>query len=33
MAISKKGFRKIIVNGQQFSWKFKKKILITNDEN
>lgn len=32
MAISKKGFRKVIVNKRLFYWKFNKKILVTCNE-
>ena len=31
MAISKKGFRKIIVTGSEFYWKFKGKVFVTTD--
>ena len=32
MAISKKGFRNIVVEGKTYAWKFKEKILILNEE-
>ena len=32
MAISKKGLRKITVNGQKFYWKFNEKIIVRSDE-
>ncbi|MCB9222748.1 MAG: hypothetical protein H6582_01120 [Crocinitomicaceae bacterium] len=33
MAIAKKGFRKIVVNGLPFHWKFNEKIIIAGGEN
>ena len=32
MAISKKGFRTIVVEGKTYAWKFKEKIVILNEE-
>ena len=32
MAISKKGMRSIIVNGQKFNWKFNEKVIVNSDE-
>ena len=32
MAISKKGLRKILINEQEFFWKFNEKIFVTSDE-
>lgn len=32
MAISKKGLRKIRVNGQNYSWKFNEKVFVFNNE-
>ncbi|CAM1342138.1 hypothetical protein [Tenacibaculum amylolyticum] len=32
MAISKKGFRKIVVDGSEFLWKFNKKIIVSSEQ-
>lgn len=32
MAISKKGLRNIMVNGQKFYWKFNEKVIVSSDE-
>lgn len=32
MALSKKGLRKIVVNNQEFYWKFNEKIIVISDE-
>lgn len=32
MGISKKGLRKIVVDQQEFYWKFSKKLIVTSNE-
>ncbi len=32
MAISKKGLRNLVVNGQKFYWKFNEKVIVNSDE-